>query len=140
MSKPDSEAWVETMTARERVRAVVELLEEPTSADVIAGRANVSPDVAVRELERLDVAESAGDGKWVLDRDQLRDEEVRHLIETHDYEDLKDDLQEMQNERESLREEINDVDDDREETNMRSSLAALESDIQLYQEVLRQLR
>lgn len=60
------DAWLEHTNERDRIRMVVAILDEPTTVDRIAERADVSYETAENESERLQ-AENR-----VLERDEAR--------------------------------------------------------------------
>lgn len=88
MSEPDPEAWTETMTALERVRAVVELLDEPASIEEISERADVSRNTAEEELDLLvvgsvvDLVTVDGTERYWVDPVRLFFEEIQPRFET----------------------------------------------------------
>jgi len=53
MSEPNEEAWKDQYSGRERVRMVVEILDEPETVSAIADRADVVWATADSELETL---------------------------------------------------------------------------------------
>lgn len=145
MSSLEPSAWVATMTTRERVRAVVEMLDEPVTVAEVGERADVSRSTASRELERLqteslvDLYDGTGESHVQVNLDYLLDDEVQRLIDNHDRDGLEDELQAMLDEVESLREEFGvrsadnlALDNGREARNVASTWEALESDIRLY--------
>jgi hypothetical protein len=105
-SNPGS--WTETMSGRERVRHVVELLDEPTPVQGIADRAEVSRATADDELQRLEsddwVTETTVDGTKAYDLNPVRMlfDEVTDLIEAHSRDELESQLTELKEEQEEL--------------------------------------
>jgi Mn-dependent DtxR family transcriptional regulator len=105
-SKPES--WTETTSGRERVRHVVELLDEPTPVQEIADRAEVSRATADDELKRLEsddwVTETTVDGTKAYDLNPVRMlfDEVTDLIEVHSRDELESQLTELKEEQEEL--------------------------------------
>ena len=103
--------WKQDMSGRERVRYVVELLEEPKTVDDIADEAEVSRATADDELERLKsddwVKETIVDGKKAYDLNPVRMlfDEITDLIEENSREELEDKLTELEEEREELSQE-----------------------------------
>lgn len=89
MTASTPESWTESMSGRERVRHVVELLEEPTTVQDIADRAEVSRATADDELQRLQsddwVTETTVDGTKAYDLNPVRMlfDEVTDLIEEY---------------------------------------------------------
>ncbi|MGM0604458.1 MAG: DUF7342 family protein [Halobacteriota archaeon] len=96
------------MSGRERVRHVVELLDEPTPVQEIADRAAVSRATAADELQHLQsddwVTETSVDGTKAYDLNPVRMlfDEVTDLIETHSRGDLESQLIELKEEQEAL--------------------------------------
>lgn len=108
MSDSDPGSWIETTSGRERVRHVVELLDEPTPVQEIADRAAVSRATADDELQRLKsddwVTETTVDGTKAYDLNPVRllFDELTDLIEDHTREDLERQLAELKEEQEAL--------------------------------------
>lgn len=108
MGESDRGTWTETMSGRERVRYVVELLEEPTPVQKIADRADVSRATADDELKRLKsddwVAETTVDGTKAYDLNPVRMlfDEVTDLIEEHSRGELESQLMDLKEEQEEL--------------------------------------
>lgn len=158
MTEPDPETWTETMTARERVRSVAELLDEPTSVEAIRKRADVSWSTADRELERLqaenvvDRVTVEGDDRYRVNPVRLLFDEIQRIIDDHDREHLEAELEGMLDEAESLQDEFDAAssaalrrrvsdedaaaDEVREIRNVVSTWRALEADIRLYRHAL----
>jgi Mn-dependent DtxR family transcriptional regulator len=96
------------MSGRERVRHVVELLDEPTPVQKIADRADVSRATADDELKRLQsddwVTETTIDGTKAYDLNPVRMlfDELTDLIEGHSREELESQLTELKEEQEEL--------------------------------------
>jgi Mn-dependent DtxR family transcriptional regulator len=96
------------MSGRERVRHVVELLDEPTPVQEIADRADVSRATADDELQRLRsddwVTETTVDGTKAYDLNTVRMlfDEVTDLIEAHSRDELESQLTELKEEQEEL--------------------------------------
>lgn len=111
MSEPDPDAWKENTTGRERVRMVVELLEEPATVTGIAEEADVAWDTADSELERMmaenliDEYEDEGQTKYGPNLVRQFLDQVLDLIEENDREELERQLVEYQERLESLQEE-----------------------------------
>jgi Mn-dependent DtxR family transcriptional regulator len=101
------------MSGRERVRHVVELLDEPTPVQEIADRADVSRATADDELQRLKsddwVTETTVDGTMAYDLNPVRMlfDEVTDLIEAHSRDELETQLTELTEEQEELATEYN---------------------------------
>jgi len=108
MTEPDQQSWTETASGRERVRHVVELLDEPTPVQEIADRADVARATADDELKRLQsddwVTETAVDGTKAYDLNPVRMlfDEVTDLIEAHSRDELESQLTELKEEQEEL--------------------------------------
>jgi predicted DNA-binding protein YlxM (UPF0122 family) len=96
------------MSGRERVRHVVELLDDPTPVQEIADRADVSRATADDELQRLQsddwVTETTVDGTKAYDLNPVRMlfDEVTDLIEAHSRDELEGQLTELKEEQEEL--------------------------------------
>jgi Mn-dependent DtxR family transcriptional regulator len=105
-SNPGS--WTESMSGRERIRHVIEFLEEPTPVQEIADRAEVSRATADDELQRLKsddwVTETTVDGTKAYDLNPVRMlfDEVTDLIEEHSRDELESQLTELKEEQEEL--------------------------------------
>lgn len=111
MSEPDEEAWKTQYSGRERVRIVIELLDEPETVTAIADRSDVAWATADSELETL-VAENKaeehtidGQTKYAPDPVQILIEEVLDLISENSRDELESTLVEHTAQIESLREE-----------------------------------
>ncbi|WP_336361940.1 DUF7342 family protein [Halalkalicoccus salilacus] len=108
MAESNSGSWRETMSGRERVRHVVELLEEPTPIQEIADQAAVSRPTADDELQRLAsddwVTETTINGRKAYDLNPVRMlfDEVTDLIEAHSRDELERQLTELTAEQERL--------------------------------------
>ena len=108
MAESHSESWTEDMSGRERVRHVVELLEEPTPVQEIADRAAVSRATAADELRQLQsddwVTETTVDGTQAYDLNPVRllFDEVTDLIESNSRDELESQLTELKEEQEEL--------------------------------------
>lgn len=108
MAESDSGPWTETTSGRERVRQVVELLDEPTPVQEIADRADVSRTTADDELGRLQrddwVTETTIAGMKAYDLNPVRMlfDEVTDLIEEYSRDELEQQLTELTAEREAL--------------------------------------
>ena len=113
MVEPNSGSWTESMSGRERVRRVIESLEEPTPVQEIADRADVSRATADDELKRLQsddwVTETTVDGTKAYDLNPVRMlfDEVTDLIEAHSRDELESQLTELTEEQEALATEYN---------------------------------
>lgn len=105
-------SWTDTMSGRERVRAVVETLDSPASVQDIAEQADVSRATADDELQRLEddnrVRKTLVDDKkgYELNPIQLFFDELQNLIEEHSQESLEAELEHLEAEREDLKDEF----------------------------------
>ena len=123
MAKPNPGSWTEGMSGRERVRHVVELLDEPMPVQEIADWADVSRATADDELQRLQgddwVTETTVDGTKAYDLNPVRMlfDEVTDLIEAHSRDELESQLTELKEEQEELvrKYEVNSLDEFREQ-------------------------
>jgi Mn-dependent DtxR family transcriptional regulator len=108
MVDSDPGSWTGSTSGRERVRHVVELLDEPTPVQEIADRADVSRATADDELRRLQsddwVTETTVDGTKAYDLNPVRMlfDEVTDLIEAHSRDELESQLTELKEEQEEL--------------------------------------
>ena len=108
MAESNPGSWTESMSGRERVRHVVELLDGPTPVQEIADRADVSRATADDELQRLQsddwVTETTVDGTKAYDLNPVRMlfDEVTDLIEAHSRDELESQLTELKEEQEEL--------------------------------------
>jgi hypothetical protein len=108
MAESNPGSWTESMSGRERVRHVVELLDEPTPVQKIADRADVSRTTADDELQRLQsddwVTETTVDGTKAYDLNPVRMlfDEVTDLIGAHSRDELENQLTELKEEQEEL--------------------------------------
>lgn len=111
MTDPDWDSWIETTSGRERVRMVVETLDEPATVSEIAEQADVAWGTADSELDRL-LAENQvrkhdvdGQTKYGLNPVQQLLDQVLALIEENDREELEAQLVDYQSQLESLQTE-----------------------------------
>jgi Mn-dependent DtxR family transcriptional regulator len=108
MAESNPESWTESTSGRERVRYVVESLDDPTPVQEIADRADVSRATADDELQRLEsddwVTETTVDGTKAYDLNPVRMlfDEVTDLIEAHSRDELESQLTELKAEQEEL--------------------------------------
>ena len=108
MAESNPESWTDETSGRERVRHVVELLEEPTPVREIADWADVSRATADDELDRLQsddwVTETTVDGAKAYDLNPVRllFDEVTDLIDANSREELESKLTELKEEQEAL--------------------------------------
>lgn len=112
MSDAAPGSWEEDLSGRERVRAVVETLDGPATVQEIADRAAVSRTTADDELERLAadhwVRKTLVDEKkgYDLDPSKLFFDELMNLIAENSRDDLEAELEQLQEEREALQQEL----------------------------------
>ncbi len=108
MAESNRGSWTESMSGRERVRHVAELLDEPTPVQEIADQADVSRATADDELQRLQsddwVTETTVDGTKAYDLNPVRMlfDEVTGLIEANSRDELESQLTELKKEQEEL--------------------------------------
>ena len=108
MTESNPRSWTESMSGRERVRHVVELLDEPTPVQEIADRAEVARATADDELQRLQsddwVTETTVNGTKAYDLNPVRMlfDEVTDLIEAHSRDELESQLRERKEDQEEL--------------------------------------
>ena len=108
MTESSHTSWTDTYSGRERVRRVVELLDDPLSVGEIAERAEVSRATAADELERLRrddwVTETTVDGTKAYDLNPVRllFDEVTDLIAAHSREELEGQLTNLKEDQEEL--------------------------------------
>ena len=111
MSESNEEAWKEQYSGRERVRMVVETLDEPETVTAIADRADVAWATADSELETLLAENKAeehtvdGQTKYAPNPVQILIEEVLDLISQNSRDELESALVEHTAQVESLQEE-----------------------------------
>lgn len=111
MPDPTPDRWTETTTGRERVRTVVETLDDPATVTEIADAADVAWETANSELERLQaenqVAVHEADGRTEYGPNPVRQfvDQVLALIDEHDRDELEDRLVTYQERLEALQEE-----------------------------------
>lgn len=108
---PNTGTWKEEYSGRERVRLVVETLDDPATVSDIAERADVAWGTADSELENLlaekKVQEHTVDGetKYGPNPVQMLVEEVLNLISEHSRNELESALVEYTSQLESLEDE-----------------------------------
>ena len=108
MPESNPGSWTESLSGRERVRQVAELLDEPTPVQAIADRADVSRATADDELGRLEsddwVTETTVGGTKAYDLNPVRMlfDEVTDLIEAHSRDELESQLTELTEDQEAL--------------------------------------
>lgn len=112
MTEAATGSWGDDLSGRERVRAVVEMLDGPATVQEIADRAAVSRTTADDELERLAadnwVRKTLVDGKkgYDLNPSKLFFDELMNLIAENSRDDLEAQLEQLQEEREALQREF----------------------------------
>lgn len=100
--------WTDHTSGRERVRLVVDTLEEPATVNSIAERAAVAWETADKELSRLETENTVRkreDGRYEVNPVRQFLDQIVRLIETHSRPELESQLQEYQEEVESLESE-----------------------------------
>ncbi|WP_185977141.1 DUF7342 family protein [Haloglomus irregulare] len=108
MAESSQGSWTESTSGRERVRHVIELLDEPTPVQEITDRADVSRATANDEFQRLRsddwVTETTVDGTKAYDLNPVRMllDEVTDLIAANSRDELEQQLTELKEEREDL--------------------------------------
>lgn len=111
MTEPDTETWKAEFSGRERVRMVIETLEEPSTVAEVADRADVAWGTADSELDRLlaerKVRKDTTDGRTVFSPNpvQMLFEELEALIHENSRDTLETELVEYQSRIESLQDE-----------------------------------
>lgn len=112
MAKEPTGSWEDDMTGRERVRAVVEILNGAATVSEIADRAEVSPTTAGDELEQLEsdnrVRKTLIDDQkgYKLNSTRLFFDELTELIEENTRDELEAQLEQLKSEEEELHEEF----------------------------------
>lgn len=107
MDTPPDE-WTDHTSGRERVRLVVDTLKEPATVNSIADRAAVAWETADKELSRLEAENTVRkreDGRYEVNPVRQFLDQIVRLIETHSRPELESQLQEYQEEVESLQAE-----------------------------------
>lgn len=105
------QSWTETMTARERIRAVVQTLTEPQSVNWISTQADAAWSTTNDELQdlatqgRVRRGETGDTTLYQPDHTRLLFDEVRRLVETNTREDLRAELTTITEELEDWRDE-----------------------------------
>lgn len=112
MVKEPTGSWKDDMTGRERVRAVVETLQEAATVSDIAARAEVSPTTAGDELEQLEsdnrVNKTLVDDQkgYELNPARLFFDDLLELIQENTRDELEAQLEQLKSEEETLQEEF----------------------------------
>lgn len=103
-----SDPWTEQTTGRERVRTVVDTLDEPATVNTIAERAAVAWETANSEIERL-IAENRvrerDDGTYEPNQVRQFLDQILQLIEDHSKAELESQLERYQTQIEDLENE-----------------------------------
>lgn len=92
------QSWGESMSARERIRAVAETLREPRSVNWISEQADASWSTTNQELQalveqgQLRRVEAGETTLYQTDHTRLLFDEIRSLIEENTREELRDEL------------------------------------------------
>jgi len=96
--REDVQSWTETMSARERIRSVVETLREPRSVNWISEQAEAAWSTTNEELQdlvdqgRVRRVEADDRNLYQPDHAELLFDEIRTLIEENTREELRDEL------------------------------------------------
>ena len=102
---PPTEIWKEKTSGRERVRMVIDTLDEPATINNIAEQADVAWETANSEVNRLKTenrVRERGDGRYELNPVQQFIDQILHLIEDHSKSELESQLEEYQKQVEDL--------------------------------------
>ena len=97
-SRDGVQSWTESMSARDRIRAVVETLREPRSVNWISEQADAAWSTTNEELQdlvdqgQLRRVEAGETTCYQPDYTRLLFEEIRTLIETNTREELRNEL------------------------------------------------
>ena len=97
-SRDGVQSWTESMSARNRIRAVAETLREPRSVNWISEQADAAWSTTNQELQdlvdqgQLRHVEAGDTTRYQLDYTQLLFEEIRTLIEGNTREELHNEL------------------------------------------------
>lgn len=97
-SRDGVQSWTESMSARERIRAVAETLREPRSVNWISEQADAAWSTTNKELRtlveqgQLRRAEAGETTRYQPDYTRLLFEEIRTLIEENPREELRNEL------------------------------------------------
>lgn len=105
---PTSDTWTEQTSGRERVRMVVDALDEPATINGIAERADVAWETANSEIERLEAenrVRKTDDGKYEPNPVQQFIDQILQLIDEHSQPELESQLEEYQQQLEDLEDE-----------------------------------
>ena len=99
------EPWKEQTSGRERVRMVVDTLDEPATINKIAETADVAWETADNEVKRLTAENKVrerADGRYEPNPVQQFLDQILHLIEDHSKPELESQLEEYQEQVEDL--------------------------------------
>ncbi|WP_276247556.1 hypothetical protein [Haladaptatus sp. YSMS36] len=133
------------MSKQERVRAVVELLHEPTSVDTIAGRAEVSQRIAAHELERLSneglviTTQVRGQKTYDVSESHLFNEMVQELVKENSRKELKSQLEQLASKRREITVEFSEA-ELQDNPNVQATMEAIETDSELIHHALRRYK
>lgn len=157
MEEPDPDAWTDSTTGRDRVRAVAELLDSPATVDEVRRQADVAWNTAKTELERLEaenIVETVtvdGDEQYRVNQVRLLFDEIQRVITTNDRQEIEAEIESMAVEAEQLQEEFDvesldalrdrltrdlSAEEIRQTRNAISTWEALEADLRLYRHAL----
>lgn len=102
---PPPETWKEKTSGRERIRMVIDTLDEPTTINNIAEQADVAWETANSEVTRLKTENKVrerDDGRYEVNPVQQFIDQILHLIEDHSKSELESQLAEYQEQVEDL--------------------------------------
>lgn len=102
---PTPEAWKEHTSGRERVRTVVDTLDEPATVNSIAERADVAWETADSEIERLTEANrvrKTDNGTYEPNPVQQFIDQILQMIDDHSRSELESQLEEYREQLEDL--------------------------------------
>lgn len=102
---PQPETWKEHTTGRERVRMVMDTLDEPASINTIAEQAAVAWETANSEVQRLEAenrVRERGDGRYEVNPVGQFIDQILDLVEDHSKSTLESQLEAYQAQVEDL--------------------------------------
>ena len=108
MTSPSPDAWNEQTSGRERVRMVVDSLDEPATINTIAEQADVAWETADSEVKRLiqeNRVQENEDGTYEPNPVQQFLDQILELIEEHSKAELESQLEHYQEQVEDLKSE-----------------------------------
>lgn len=102
---PPPETWKKETSGRERVRMVIDTLDEPATINKIAEQADVAWETANSEVTRLTAenrVRERDDGRYEINPVQQFIDQILHLIREHSKSELESQLTEYQEQIEDL--------------------------------------